>query len=62
VPYECTCDYSYTCDACLRIRLEFQWREYQEELREWTVDAIRKIADTLNIHLDAPPKKPSRYG
>ena len=59
--YECTCDYSYTCDECTRMRMEFQWREYQEELREWTVDAVQKIATALNIKLDTPPKKPNKY-
>jgi hypothetical protein len=56
----CECDYSYICHECqLRIDIRNQ-EEYNDELKQWTVEAIRLIAQKLNIEIPDPPAR--RWG
>jgi len=57
--YECTCDYTYTCSACEKVRQMYAEEKYQEKMNEWIASSIQKIAKQLNVELETLPEKPT---
>jgi len=57
--YECTCDYSYTCSACEKVRQMYAEERHKEEMDEWIATSIEKIAQHLSVPIENRPKKPT---
>ena len=54
--YECTCDYSYTCRECSKVREEFAKRACEKAKQTWIISSIQAIASKLEIKLDPVPE------
>lgn len=61
VEYQCTCDYSYTCEQCSAIRTEFYRRELIKSREDWIIDAVQRLAQKLGLDLPPPPKDQNPY-
>lgn len=55
----CDCEYSYTCGEC-QARYDAQNAlDYANELRNWTVECLKLIAEKLDVKL---PEEPQNRG
>lgn len=53
----CSCEYSYICGECSARYAAANAEDYANEIRTWTIECLKVIAEKLGVELPHPPRE-----